>query len=461
MNSNTFNSILGLSLGIAVTGVSLLLGAEFEALQIVFLPIALLLAIALVGRPEYCAYFLIVFSFLDGFSEKFFGILPVSPYKVFTIFAFSSILINSHKLRRHIECLLKTPTFLLFFSFFLCFIVSLVLSENRSNAIDWGSRLFGIMLLFPIVSICLYKKEFVEIGIMLLAVSSGISGVVLVLDMILGTSLISTTEAATTARTAEGINRSSGGSQSNPTTAATMLITGAFVSIILVLEKHKNWRFFSVIAAISIIAVAASLARSASLVLIFLLFVVFLFYARRSYSSSIVVILACFAFLLSPLVPIEYFERLVSIFSGGDWTLGRRLTYHIVGVDLLLSNPVFGIGPGNFYEFFLLSEYRFLPGRTLGGRQLHNMYLSVFVEYGLVGGLAFVAFLASAFRVIVCSYALSINALSSKFLVALIFSFTAFYLSSAFVPNEYNKYTWLLPALAISYADANKRKPMV
>ena len=156
--------------------------------------------------------------------------------------------------------------------------------------------------------------------------------------------------------------------------------------------------------------------------------------------------LAGFGLLLAglaalPFIPAEYWKRLGTIFgAGGDWTLGRRLSYNLIGVQLFAEIPIFGIDPGNFAERFADPEFRYYPGRTLLGRELHNMHLSVLTQYGIAGAAAFYGMLAALRRV-------SRNPASERMRIwagALGLGFVAYLIASLFLPNEYTKYTWVL-----------------
>ncbi len=72
-------------------------------------------------------------------------------------------------------------------------------------------------------------------------------------------------------------------------------------------------------------------------------------------------------------------------------TLSPRLEQYAAGVDLLLSNPLFGIGGGNFQ--YVASSYGIPEGTAM-----HSIYLLVPVETGLPALGAFCAFLLVVLR---------------------------------------------------------------
>ncbi|CUH74953.1 O-antigen ligase family protein [Tropicibacter naphthalenivorans] len=442
----TLTLTLGLFAALVTMGAAMA-GAPVLA---VGLPIALALAAAIVVRPEAGMLVLVFISYLDGLSDMVFRASPVSGFKIFTALTLLSIVLNAHRMRPHLRAAARSPIAQLTLAFLMVWALAILFADSRSQAIAWGGRLFTIALLVFVLLLTIRTERIVALAIGCLALSTLISGVVLILDTLLHTTLVSTTEAATTARTSGGFDRSSGASQANPTTAATMLLTGTIIALVHAIESPRLRGFFTAAAAIGTLAVVLSFARSAALVYAIVMIAIAARYGRSRYFGPAAVLAVIFAIAMLPFVPEQYWNRLGTIFGGGgaDWTLGRRLTYNVIGLELLWQNPILGIGPGNFFEAFTDPAYRYLPGRTLAGRQLHNMYLSVAVEYGLLGFGIFAALIITAFRltkqVIQAPASADLQALA----VALRFGMAAYFLTCLFLPNEYNKYTWLLPALS-------------
>ena len=456
----TLSSPLGpVALGLLAALVTLLSAMAGEPLVAVALPIAIALGAAVVVRPEAGMLVLILISYLDGLSDMVFRASPVSGFKIFTALTFLSILLNAHRMRGHLRDAFRSPIAQLTLVFLMVWALAILFADSRSVAIDWGTRLFTIALLVFLVLMTIRTERLVTWGIWALALASAMSGLVLILDVMLNTTLVSTTEAATTARTSGGFDRSSGASQANPTTAATMLLTGTIIALVHALESPRYRGWFALAAAIGTLAVILSFARSAALVYGIIAVAIAVRYGRSRYFGPAFVLGIIGVIAMLPFIPEQYWSRLGTIFGGGgDWTLGRRLTYNLIGIELLWQHPILGIGPGNFFEDFTDPEYRYLPGRTLAGRQLHNMYLSVAVEYGLLGFGIFAGLIVTAFRlcgaVARSPAAVGLGALA----VSLRFGMAAYFLTCLFLPNEYNKYTWLLPALCGALYIVNMRQ---
>lgn len=73
----------------------------------------------------------------------------------------------------------------------------------------------------------------------------------------------------------------------------------------------------------------------------------------------------------------------------------HRVSQHRAALELLARQPLLGTGPGE-------AELRWRndDGRTLAGRFIHNEYLQVTVELGIVGGLLLLAILATLARAV-------------------------------------------------------------
>jgi O-antigen ligase len=272
-----------------------------------------------------------------------------------------------------------------------------------------------------------------------------VSAVIVYLDTWTGTRLVSTAEAAATAQFG-GVARSAGGSDQNPTTAAQMLLvsTALLLGLFAALPKARMAAGAAIVLCLGALGLMA--ARSAVLGLLPAL-ALFLWVLRRERSFPLillgVVALGIGALALSPAL----LDRVVAL---GDWgrdpTLFRRTTYLAVGLDLLLQSPIWGIGPGNFPYYFVGDEYRFLPGRTPVMRELHNTYLDVAVELGLIGLALFAALVGVALGQVRKAFAAGRPVQADALALAL--ALIGLLVASFFMPNKDMRYLWLLLGLA-------------
>jgi len=114
-------------------------------------------------------------------------------------------------------------------------------------------------------------------------------------------------------------------------------------------------------------------------------------YSPRKIMSLIVGV--CLAGLVLVAAPDEYWDRISTITEEktmDEGTAGQRMFTWGIGWEMFLSNPVFGVGQGNFP--WTIGEY--MGGRTwqtksLAGRQAHSLYFTLLPELGLVGVLIF------------------------------------------------------------------------
>jgi O-antigen ligase len=156
-------------------------------------------------------------------------------------------------------------------------------------------------------------------------------------------------------------------------------------------------------------------------------------------------------------LPEEYGERLMSLVTerSTDPSLRRRLSYNIIGLDLFRQSPLWGIGPGSFPTHYAQLAYRFVGDAFGGPRMLHNTFLSIGCELGLLGlglflALVFVSLRDLRFVAAACPAGTD-DALK-RAAEALEIAMVAFFISSFFLPNEHQKYMWVMFAACAAMA---------
>lgn len=89
-------------------------------------------------------------------------------------------------------------------------------------------------------------------------------------------------------------------------------------------------------------------------------------------------------------------ERFLSIKYGfeGKEFLASRDQYIGESSLSIFSNPLFGIGPGNFYY----ASVKFTKAPSLWTETAHNIFLDVFVENGILAGIVFVFIIIGIFK---------------------------------------------------------------
>lgn len=446
-------------LGAGVTGglAVIAAGAAAAPVAALALPVALIAALALFAQPFLGVFALVVFSHLDAVEKLLFGFLPVSAFKLIAAGTAVMLVLRGVRTRPRIQKALREPVAICGMLVLTAAQVGAVFAEDRGLALDAIRSLVSLFLLMALILVAADTRGRVTILVYAVAGTSLFSALILLAETATGLTLVAQSEAATTARTAEGFNRSSGGSDYNPTTAASMLLAGVVFALVHMLESSRYRAIMAAIVILGTLAVILSFARSAIVAYAAIVLLLVWRYRHEKFVPLGGIFAVIGLVLASPFIPQEYWERLGSIFGGGtgrDWTLGRRMTYNLIGVDLAIRNPLLGVGPGNFVHHFTDPAYRFLPGRTLLGRELHNMYLSVIVQFGL-GAIPFFAIFGYAFSRLRAVARAPADPQMRTLALALGYGFTAYLVASLFLPNEYTKYTWALPALCAALFHAN------
>ena len=424
----------------------------FAPWKVIFLMApAIFAAVVLLFYPFLGLTGIVALSHVDAVGTRVSAFLPISAYKLLTIGTVGALLIHLQQNRdAPISWTFDTLVTRLILLFLLWATMSGLLSSYPDEAKD---RLQDFALLFVLYMLILTltdTQQKFEILIWTLVGTCAFSALVVMGDTLLGTRLLSTSEAAITAQW-EGQARSSGASNFNPTTASHMLLATTIISGVLFLFEPR-WRVISgAVAVLGLIALSMSLARSAMIAGGVVSLVIGWSFRRHKFFTLGVLVGVAAGVAALPFVGEALIDRMSTIVNfETDRTLFRRLTYNLIGLDLFSKNPVFGIGPGNFPLYYIGDEYRWYPGRELAPRQLHNTYMEVAVETGLIGLGLFLAFLITAMRA-VWKVAARHDSLGSH-AKALFYGFLGFLIASIFMPNEDIKFTWMLPALCVCAA---------
>jgi putative inorganic carbon (hco3(-)) transporter len=153
-------------------------------------------------------------------------------------------------------------------------------------------------------------------------------------------------------------------------------------------------------------------------------------------------------------------DRLTDLFSktyasgqGLDSSAIRRYVENVAAWNVFLDHPVLGVGPGHFMPYYssdyanrvgLLEE---IQGKGYRG---HNLYLETLAETGIVGLVCFLA-VVFVFMHGLWKQIWEFKRRHSDFAfvaTALFLSLTAYVLSAVFAHLTYQRYFWLLIALA-------------
>ncbi len=432
-------------------GVALVAIAAAESLrELLVLPVGLLLAGAILFRPFIGLLLITGFVQLDALANLLFSALPLSPFKILTLLSLGGVIINNYREPIQSRSGFDEPLFRVALMFGLAALISALYASDAGAAQTSLERYLGLTILLYLVLHLVQGREQVEWLLLAVVISTAISAAVVLFDWAIGGHLLSTHEAATTAQWS-GVSRSSGASDYNPTTAAIMMLTGTCLALIL-FWRSPRWRWLTTTTAlIGSLALLFSFARSAAVV--YALMLCWMLFKIRHHRRAPAIFAVIFVLLISalPWLPADLWERLATLSNfDTDRSLWRRLSYQIIGWDLFTQHPLLGVGPGNFPYHFIDEAYRWMPGRYLIPRELHNTYLEVLTEIGLLGFSCFAAMLLLALRGLARTIRSVSDPLISHYAEALLFAYTAFLTASVFMPHEYNKYLWIFAGLAIA-----------
>jgi O-antigen ligase len=240
-----------------------------------------------------------------------------------------------------------------------------------------------------------------------------------------------------------------GASNISPTTSANMMLVGTVIAALLALRAQK-WRLiFALVAVTGVSGIIFTFTRSAAMLLVLGCGWVAIKFRKARHFPSVLILCILLGISMLPLFPQHLWDRFESIGNpSADWTLGRRLGYHLIGLDLLAQNPLLGVGPNNFRQHYIDYDYRWVEGRQLESRALHNMYLSVAAETGLLGLSFFLAMIVISLIGLSRTRKNAHDPELRMLAEAIQFGYVLFLIAAGSLPAVTNKYIWVLTGLA-------------
>ena len=323
------------------------------------------------------------------------------------------------------------------------------LSAHRDAGLDYLIKLaVAILPALGVLLIADRPQRLLAVVYAMIA-AGAVSAVIVIIESRTGTRLVSTSLAATTAEF-EGVARSAGGSDQNPTTAAQMLLTSTVLAGALLFSGSRQWRWLLAgVFALGGLALVLASARSALMGLMAGAGLVALSFRHRAFFPLLVIggVVAMIGAI--PFLPPTLVDRFTAIGDfAQDQTLYRRVTYLRIGTDLISKSPLWGVGPGNFPLYYVTDAYRWMPGREPYPRELHNTYLDTATEYGLVGFAIFAALLLHALTAARRAMH-GADAVLRQAGFAIGVALAALLVACFFMPHKDMRYLWLTLALAI------------
>lgn len=270
--------------------------------------------------------------------------------------------------------------------FALCATLSTMFSDFPAESREALLKIFNLLVVFFLIIVTTNTKRRIMTLVIAVILATGISGAISALGYINGGPLI----------TNDNTTRLAGASSTDATTTANVMLIGTMLGLYLMFHSPKLRTLGTFAAIFGAAGIVLSFSRSAMMFLIAGSSVVAFMLRKSRHAPAYFALGILVAISSLPAVPDRVWDRF-SYFANPseDWTLGRRWGYHVIGFDLLLENPVLGVGPGAFSPHYADFEFRWTEGRRQVTRQLHNLYLGTASQNGLVGLFAFLGLIGS------------------------------------------------------------------
>ena len=180
----------------------------------------------------------------------------------------------------------------------------------------------------------------------------------------------------------------------------SLVVQGAGLCFFFAMAAHgkKMKVFLYLLAGYCVLGVVASFARAAFLSLVALVGYVWWRSPRKLATTGGIVVAGLLVFAGASLIfePGFFWNEITSAFQEGatEGTGAQRWQLWKAGIKVWLQQPILGVGGGNFGAFaashFRYGELEAFPNpNMLYGYNLHNGYMQVLAEFGLVGIFAF------------------------------------------------------------------------
>ena len=164
---------------------------------------------------------------------------------------------------------------------------------------------------------------------------------------------------------------------------------------------------------------------------------------------------------VAAIVPLSFFvpklwQRIMSIFDLKSLTIGERFILWKTGYMMFKEHPILGVGNGNYnfrYRDYVVKYPELYLDRPL--YSVHNSYLKVLAETGILGIISFIGVIAFYINEIINVYKNSSNKLAKDMSIAFLCSMASYLFQNIsnnlfFIP-QLNAFYWIIGALLISY----------
>lgn len=146
--------------------------------------------------------------------------------------------------------------------------------------------------------------------------------------------------------------------------------------------------------------------------------------------------------------------------DGPDSAIVGRQTENLAAWNTFLDHPLTGVGPGVYFHEYSREYANRLGIRYLeSDRRGHSLYLEMAADIGMIGFAAFVAMVATALVLLhrAMRYWRRLDPERSMIASSIFFGLVAYLASAAFLHLSYQRYFWIVLALASSAVWALRR----
>ncbi|MCX5815334.1 MAG: O-antigen ligase family protein [Proteobacteria bacterium] len=241
-----------------------------------------------------------------------------------------------------------------------------------------------------------------------------------------------------------------GAEESNFSPALCLILIPVHIALMRRLSGWKRNSFFCALIFLIIFLILSNW-RTGFFALLFGLFEYFLFFRANMIKKSYFILSGSFLTILITLIIVEYFyeiafihralQTFVQIASGEGWDtiLTQRASIWSAAFNMIADFPFFGIGPDMWSQYipeYARSSYFY---RDILGNLVryyehdpHNLYLLVYLNYGMLGFLFYILILYRTFRTGLSSMAKSMSGSERNIAEALIISLSMWAVSGLF-----------------------------
>ncbi len=247
-----------------------------------------------------------------------------------------------------------------------------------------------------------------------------------------------------------------GAEESNFSPALCLIIIPVHIALMRSLSGWKRISFFCALILLIIFLILSNW-RTGFFALLFGLFEYFLFFRANMIKKSYFILSGSLLTILITLVIVEYFyeialihralQTIAQIASGEGWDriLSQRTSIWNAALSMIAAFPFFGIGPDMWHQYIpeysrtsyfqrdifrnLVRYYEYDP---------HNIYMLIYLNYGMLGLLFYILILYKTFRTGLSNMAKSMSGLERNIAEGLIISLSMWAVSGFFTMRFFN-----------------------